>query len=284
MGGAIALAWKCMNFPHSPVFAVAAISMAALYAAPLQGQATASPTAEFRRARALYYTPVDRGLLGFTCDVGFNWKQFIEKANSGPVQDTDERLIYLRSIKLSVADDLNGAGQLQWAAPTTAPDASEGSIAQIRSGMQAMWSGFFQSWNGFYTGDLVSLGDNKTTVERTAGGYHVFTTQNGKLAEENYDKGLTLLSLHVSTPTLDSYLTPIFLDTAQGRLVTNLNSVVKQPPSAPGTRIDMTVHYAAVNGFQLPAELAIDVADAAKFDFTLNNCTVRTQLSSAPSH
>ncbi len=232
----------------------------------------------------MYYTPIDRGLQGFSCDVSFNWKQFIETANHAPVPDGDERLAYLRSIKLTVTDELNGAGQLQWAAPTTAPDASEQSIAQIRSGMQAMWSGFFQSWNGFNTGDLVSLNDRQTTVERTGSGYHVFTAQSGKIAEETYNKQFVLLSLHVSTPTLDSNLTPIFLDTAQGRIVTNLNSVVKQPPSAPGSTIDTTVHYAPVNGFQLPLEVAIDVAGAANFDFTLTNCTVRTQLSSGTAH
>ena len=246
-------------------------------------QTTVSPAAAFRQARTLYYTPVDRGLQGFQCEVDFNWKQFIEKATNGPVADTDERLAYLRSIKLVITDDLNGGGELQWTAPTTAPDASEASIAQIRGGIQAMWSGFFQSWNGFMTGDLLSLADKQTAVERTAGGYRVFANQSGKVAEETYDKDFTLLSLHVSTPQLDSNLTPIFQRSPQGRLVTNLNSVVKQPPTAPGTNVDMTVHYAPVNNFQLPSELLIDVAGTAKFDFTMTNCTVRTQLSSAPA-
>ena len=250
----------------------------------MTAQTPASPATAFRKARSLYYTPIDTGLQGFTCDVGFKWKQFIETANHGPVAETDERLAYLRSIKLSVTDDLNGSGQLLWAAPTTAPDASEQSVAQIRSGMQAMWSGFFQSWNGFYTVYLVSLGENKTTVEKTARGYHVITTQSGKLAEETFDSNLALLSLHVSTPTLDSNLTPIFAGSAGGRLVTNLNSVVKQPPSAPGTVVDMAVHYQPVNGFQLPAELQINVAGAADFDFTLSNCTVRTALNTGPGH
>ena len=245
-----------------------------------QAQTTTSPAAAFRKARALYYTPVDKGLQGFGCDVSFDWKQFIEKANSAPVPDTDERLAYLRSIKLTISDDLNGGGQLQWAAPTTAPDASEQSIAQIRSGMQAMWSGFFQSWNGFLTGDLVSLGDNQTVVERTSnGGFRVSTTQNGKVAEEFFDRNLVLLSLHVSTPSLDSNLTPIFLDSAQGRLVTNLNSIVKQPPSAAGTSVDMKVQYAAVNGFQLPSALQINVGGTTAFAYTLSNCTVNTKLS-----
>ena len=247
-----------------------------------QAQSAASPAAAFRKTRALYYTPVDKGLRGFGCDVGFDWKQFIEKANSAPVQDTDERLAYLRSIKLTISDDLSSGGQLQWAAPTTAPDASEQSIDGIRSGMQAMWSGFFQSWNGFLTGDLLSLADNQTTVERTGGGgFHVFTTQRNKVAEEFFDRNLLLLSLHVSTPTLDSNLTPIFIDSAQGRLVTDLNSVVKQPPGAAGTNVDMKLQFAAVNGFQLPSALRINVGGTTAFDFTLSNCTVNTKLGGA---
>ena len=231
----------------------------------------------------LYDTPADRGLQGFRCEVGFDWKHFLEKAINGPVEDNNERLAFLRSIKLSVTDDLNGSGELQWTAPTTAPDASEDSINQLRGGMQALWTGFFQSWNGFMTGDLVSVSDNRTTVERTTTGYHVFTSANGKIAEESYSGDITLQSLHVSTPDIDSMLTPTFEVTPRGRLVTGWSSLVRQPPTAPATSIQTTVHYAPVNGFQLPSELLINVAGTASFDFTLNNCTVQMKLTSPAS-
>ncbi len=244
-------------------------------------QTSVSPAAAFRAARMLYDTPIDRGLQGFQCDVVFNWKQFLEKAVNGPVEENNERLAYLRSIKLSVTDDLNSTGELHWVAPTTAPDASEASIGQIRSGMQALWGGFFQSWNGFMTGDLVSIADKNTTVERTANGFHVFSSQNGKVAEETYSGDFTMESLHVSTPQTDNMLSPVFEVTPRGRLVTNLNSVVKQPPTAPGTTINTTIHYAPVNGFQLPAEVLINVAGTASFDFGLNNCTVKMQVTPA---
>lgn len=247
----------------------------------LNAQEAVSPAAAFREARALYDTPVDRGLQGFECDVTFDWKQFIEKANHAPVVAGDQRLAYLESIRLTVTDDLNGTGELHWAAPTTAPDASENSIAQIRGGMQQIWAGFFQTWNGFATGDMVSP-DNKSTVERTPTGYHVFTRDNGEIAEENYSSDFTLQTLHVSKPQVDSVLTPVFEVTPRGRLITQINSVVKQPPTAPGTAVDTTVHYAPVNGFQLPSELRVNVANAATFDFHLNNCTVQMQLTPAP--
>lgn len=259
---------------------VAPFSLLAVPGLPARAQGTRSAAAAFREARNLYYTPADQGLLGFQCDVTFDWKQFIEKATSAPVQDTDERLRYLQSIKLSVSDDLNGTGSLDWVAPTTAPDASEASVTQIRTGLQALWSGFFQSWNGFFSGDLFSLQGN-TGVERTTGGYHVFTRQNRGTAEEQYSADFLLGSLHVATPEIDSVLTPHFERTPQGRLITGMNSVVRRPPSAPGTSVNTTARYAPVEGFQLPSELVISVAGTTSFHFRLSQCTVRKKATAA---
>ncbi len=237
-----------------------------------------TPTAAFARARSLYYTPVDAGLQGFHCDVAFDWKSFIQKSTNQPVPETDERLNYLRSIKLSVDDDLRGAGALHWTAPTPAPDASEASITQIRTGFEGMWSGFFQTWNGFASGELLSVSDN-TRIERTAEGFHLSARTGANLAEEQFNNDLLLQTLHVATPTLDSTTTPTFVDTPHGRVVTVLHSLYRQPPTAPGTEIKMTVSYVPVNTFQLPSELIIEVVGTAIFDFHLANCTVRTQLT-----
>ena len=259
-------------------FALLSFVVLAGFLAP--GQRTASASTEFRAARKLYYTPVDQGLQGFQCDASFNWKQFVEQANNTPVSTLDQRLLYLQSIKLSVSDDLNSSGALEWTAPTPPPDGSEQSVAQIRTGLQTVIKAFFQSWNGFYTGEMVSVTDNNTSVEHGANGYVLSARQGGKLAEELFSNDFTMLSLHVVTPDVDSTLTPVFQQTPGGRLVTGLNSTVKQPPAAQRTNIDIAVHYAAVNGFQLPSELRIDVAGTAHFDFELSGCTVRTRLTS----
>ena len=261
---------------------IAPLFLLTAHVAVAQAPASRSAAIAFRQARHRYYTPVDKGLQSFQCDVAFDWKQFIEKANSAPVSEMDQRLLYLQSIKLSIHDDLNGTGSLEWVAPTTAPEASEASVAQIRTGLQALWSGFFQSWNGFFNGELVSSTDNNTSVERTANGYHVSMRQGAKLAEQQYSSDLMLQSMHVATPEIDSMLKPVFTATPQGLLVTGLNSVVKRLPAEPGTRVNMTVAYAEVNGFQLPSTLNINVGDTADFHFILANCTVRTQLTSLP--
>lgn len=238
-------------------------------------QKTVPPATALREARTLYYTPQDKGLEGFQCEVSFDWKQFIEKATNAAVDDNNERLAYLRGIKLTVTDDLNGEGELHWSAPAAAPQSSEDSIAQIRGGIEQMWTGFFQSWNGLYGADVITMVDSTTTVDRTENGYHAFSREGGKLAEETFGGDFTLLSLHVSTPEADTVLTPKFQNTPQGRLVKGWSSTVKQPPTAPGMTLNMTVQYATVNGFQIPSEVLMDVVGMASFDFHLSGCTVK---------
>lgn len=253
-------------------------SLLAGAACPAQVAPT-TPAAALGKARALYYTPVDAGLQGFHCEVSFDWKSFLQKATNQDVPETDTRLGYLRSIKLTVDDDLHGTGQLRWNATTTAPEGTEEPIERMRSGIQQMWTGFFQTWNGFYTGEVLAAGDSKAVVEKTATGYRVAVHDGPGTAEQQYDDKLLLQTIHVSTPTLDSVTSPTFSETPQGRLVTVLRSVYKQPPSAVPVQIDMTVHYAPVGGFQIPSELLIDVAGTASFDFHLSGCTVKTQLT-----
>lgn len=254
------------------------LSCSVLARPALSQAADLSPSVTFGKARALYYTPVDNGLQGFHCEVTFDWKDFIQRATNQAIPESDARLKYLQTIQLSIDDDLRGRGELHWAAPTTAPEASADSVGKIRDGMQQMWSGFFQSWNGFYTGDLVSL-DAKATVERTAeGGFRVAVRTGPSLAEELYDNKLLLKSVHVATPTLESTIMPAFATTPKGLIVSAIGSSYKQPPTAQPTDVQMTLTYAPVGAFQIPSALAVSVGPA-KFDYHLNNCTVRTELT-----
>ena len=246
---------------------------------PVSAQTGASTSAAtLLKARALYYTPVDAGLRGFHCDVSFDWKQFIQKATNQPVPDDDVRLKYLRSIALTVDDDLRGTGELHWTAPAPPPENQEDAIGKVRGGMQQIWAGFAQSWNGYFNGELVSL-DAKAIVEHSADGYHVAVRNGAQLAEEQYDDKLLLQTVHVSTPTQETTMSPIFLPSAQRLLVTSMRSVVRQPLSAQPIEVLMTLQYAPVATFQIPSELNVSVG-TANFDFHLLNCTVQTQLTS----
>ncbi len=240
-------------------------------------QTTPEPAAALSRARSLYYTPVDAGLKSFHCDVSFDWKDFIQKASNQPITDDDARLNYLKTIQLSIDDDLHGTGELHWNAPTPPPDSTEESVAKIRGGMQQIWSGFLQSWNGFATGDLF-LVDSKATVDRTNDSFHVAVRTGPSLAEEMFDNKLVLKTVRVTTPTLESVISPEFTPGPQGLLVTTIASTYKQPPNPQTTEVNMGITYGPVGTFQLPSELRVAVGPA-NFAYRLANCTVKTQLT-----
>lgn len=183
----------------------------------------------------------------------------------------------MRTIQLSVDDDLHGPGEMHWTAPKPAPEGTEDSVDKVRGGMQQLWSGFFQSWNAYLSGDLLSL-DPRSGVERTPAGFHVSTRSGDSGAEELFSEQLVLQSVHVTTARLESTMLPAFTPSAQGLLLTSLRSSYQQPPGAEPTKVETGIHYAPVNGFQLPSDVTISVGPA-NFDFQLGNCTVKTQLT-----
>lgn len=238
---------------------------------------TVPAEAAFSKARKLYDTPVDSGLRGFRCDVDFDWKDFMQKASNQPVPDGDARLKYLQSVHLSVEDDLRGTGSLQWNAPAPPPDTTEASVEKIRDGLQQIWAGFFQTWNGFPTGEMYML-DSASRVERTPAGFHVSTHSGPGVAEEQFDGNLLLKSIHVASPELEIQTALSFTPGPHGLLLTTVRSATRQPPSAPETEVTMDIGYAPVGAYQLPSQLKVSVGTAV-FAFHLANCTIRNEAS-----
>lgn len=261
---------------RAPLLSLGSALLLLVHVPGVEAQAPSAASA-IRRARALYYTPVDNGLQSFRCDVSFDWKNFMQKASNQAVPDEDARLKYLQSVRLSVEDTLRGAGELHWNAPAPPPENSADSVEKIREGLQQVWSGFFQSWNGFITGDLVTL-DSKAVAEPTPEGYHVSVRTGSSLAEEQFDSALLLQSVHVTTPTLDSTVLPLFQHDNHGLLVTTIDSSYRQPPSAAPTDVHMEIAYAPVSRFQLPSKLTV-VVGPATFAFGLESCTVQSQIT-----
>lgn len=246
---------------------------------PLWAQTgTVSPAAAMDKARALYYTPVDRGFQGFHCDVNFDWKTFIQKASNQSLSEDDARLRYLQSVHLSVDDEVRKGGALHWNAPSPPPDNTEDSVDKIREGLQQVWSGFLQSWNGFVSGDLMTV-DKNALVERTSQGYRVAVRTGSSLAEERFSAALLLQEIHVTTPTLESTIEPSFSPGSEGFVVSRISSSERQLPASSAVQVTMKVSYSPISRFQIPSDLQVTVGPA-KFEYRLVNCTVQSQFTS----
>lgn len=256
----------------------------ALCAAAMSVQAqkpAQSAAAEFSKARSLYYTPAANGMQSFHCDVAFDWKSFLDKASGTTIPEDNPALVYLRSLKLTVDDDLQVGGTLKWSSESQPPADATENIKQTMDGLSQTWAGFFQAWNQFMNGSMVNPADEKTLVERNEAGFRMYTKDEGSLAEEQFDKALLLQSIHVTTPQMDVVMKPLFDDTTHGKIIREIRGGYREPVTAPAVTMIMTVQYATVSGFELPSTVQMEVENVAHFDFHVSGCTVKKAAAPA---
>lgn len=228
-------------------------------------------------ARALYYTPTAQGLRSFKCTVNFDWKDFLTRyANGAEIKDDNPYLQYLRTVRLSVTDDLNGDGQLDWTTSAAAPAGKEDSAAQMKHGMEQMMVGFFSSWNAYMNGNMVPIPDSTTTITETADGFRLNAAAAGTQVTELFDKNMLLTEAHVVQATNDVYAYPTYTDTPDGRLVSSVRTVFRQPPTAPPAELSIHVNYTPIQGFRIPSSLGYELKNVGSFEFTFTDCTVQT--------
>lgn len=232
-------------------------------------------------ARALYYTPTVQGLKSFSCTVDFDWKEFLSRYSGGDVKDDNPLLQYLRSIHLSVSDNLTADGKLDWTTSATAPAGKEDSIAKMKDGMEQMMVGFFSSWNAYMNGNMVPLPDSTTTVTENGDGFRLHATGEGTEVTELFDKNLLLTEAHVVQPTSDVFAYPTYDDTPDGRVVSAIRTVYRQPPTAPPAELNIRVSYTPVQNFRIPEKLNYELKNVGSFDFKFSACSVETNKKAA---
>lgn len=230
----------------------------------------------FMAARALYYTPTVQGLKSFRCNVDFDWKDFLTRYSGSDVKDDNPVLQHLRTVHLTVSDDLNGDGHLEWTTSGAPPAGKEDSIAKMKDGMQQMMVGFFTSWNAYMNGNMVPLPDSTTTITESADGFTLHAASGGADVTELFDKNLLLTDAHVVQTASDVHAYPTYTDTPDGRIVSAIRLVYRQPPTAPPAELNIQVAYAPVESFRLPAQLDYELKNVGSFEFKFSACSVAT--------
>jgi hypothetical protein len=270
----------------------AALPLAILTLAPLaarsQSSAAAPPhpassagTAKLTAARALYYTPTTQGLQSFRCTVDFDWKDMLTRYSGATVPDDNPFLQYLRSIHLAISDDLRGAGQLEWTTAISPPASQEDSAAKMKEGMQQMMTGFFSSWNAYMNGNMVPAPDSTTTVTETTDGLRMHASAPEADVTELFDKNMLLTEAHVVQPGSDVFAYPTYTNTPDGRVVSAIRTVYRQPPTAPPAELTLNISYAPVQSFRLPETLSYELKNIGAFAFKFSACSVQTAAKAA---
>ena len=228
------------------------------------------------KARALYYTPTTAGLKSFHCAVGFDWKKFLNAFSTTPVADDNPALIYLKSTKLSVLDDLSGKGELIWTDTVVPPEAFADGSTKMQGGMKQMFDAYFQSWNAYMNGSMVPAPDKSVAVTSDGDGVQLRGLLPNQTLVEKFDKNMLLTETHVADAKTDEVDKPTFAQTPDGLVLSGIHGVTRQPPTAAPSEIEIATTYAKVGVFQLPATVNFSVKNVGTFLFSLSGCEVTT--------
>lgn len=139
-----------------------------------------------------------------------------------------------------------------------------------------MMSGFFQTWNGYMNGTMVPAPDRATTVTEVDGGLHLHSSAAQTDLNESFDKNLLLTEVHVLMPNLDARAYPTYTDTPDGRVVSVIRTIYRQPPTAPPAELTFAIDYATVSGYRLPETLRLNMKNVGAFVFKFTGCSVET--------
>jgi ketosteroid isomerase-like protein len=225
-------------------------------------------------ARAQYYTPTAKGLESFHCEATIDWKVLLTRLSGFEIPEDNPTLKYLRTVHLSVVDQLKGKGSMEWTDTGVPPEGKEQAVKQTHDGLQIMMGGFFQSWNAYMNGSMVPVADKSVEVTTTGDGIHLHGVSNDATFDEDFDKNMLLTHVVVDSPEVKVVALPTYVRTDDGLVVSAVASQVNQPPSAPPTEVTFRVEYAAVDSFQIPSHIVYDIKNVGVIEVGFNVCQV----------
>jgi hypothetical protein len=225
-------------------------------------------------AHGQYYTPTTSGLKSFHCEASIDWKTMLKGFTGSEMPDDDPVLKYLQTVHLSIEDQLNGAGSMEWTETGVPPEGKEAGMKQMRSGLQRTMVGFFQSWNGYMNGTMVPLPGESTELSTTDSGVHLREVSDSTKLDEEFDKNMLLTRVIVDTPDIKVVAIPTYVKTDDGLIISEVVSQLNQPPTAPPVEVTFRVTYAKVGAFQIPSHVVYYVKNVGGIEVSFNNCQV----------
>lgn len=189
------------------------------------------------------------------------------------IAEDNPGLQFLRTVNLSVVDDLKGKGSLEWTNTAPLPAGKEEGINQVREGLQTSVGGFFQSWNAYMNGSMVLAPNSTVTVTAVGAGFHVSGLSQGMKIDEDFDNNMLLTEVFVvRSKNIKVQALPTYSTTPDGLVVSAVTSKINQPPTAPETEATFRIDYAKVDTFQIPSRIVFDIKNTGVIEIGLSNC------------
>ena len=227
-------------------------------------------------AAKLYYSTGKTGLDSFDCAVHPDWKALFVSAEKSSTAASDPRIALLDSVKITLHGRLKAAPSLDWNPPAAQDKDSIDLLDNMHKAAEQSLMGFMQFWTPFVDGSAIPANSQGLEITRTEQGYKLHATQGDTTVTEVLDNQLLLKELNVVMSTVTVDFVPAYKSTDQGLLVNNFVAHIQPAGTPPGQTQEMhvAIDYQTVDGFPIPARLAMNVINSGEFDFSLDGCTV----------
>ena len=236
--------------------------------APKIAKSPSDADALLAKAKALYDTPFQMGLISFSCAVDFDFAAHL-KSNFGVAARTDSPIAQLlEPIKYRVFVDHSDATV---SVQPKLPDFSRLPIAaQIEASNRSLMQTGLSNWVPYAYGEVLPIAPTDYQFEKTATGYNLSMDGRGITGKLILDQDLHLLSGTIDT-SQHIEITTNFADAPNGLVL-----------AASSTNTDhaglarFTYTYQVVDGFQIPQHVEVaSEQNKMRLKYTLTDC--RTQ-------
>jgi hypothetical protein len=209
------------------------------------------------KARAAYYTLNTRGFGGFECTVKPNWEIALRDTLKTNPDNAKATLKILNQLAFSVALGATGPAKVTHNSLKPANDKQASGLNKIYGGIEQTLVGFFSTWSLFVRGSPLPAPQDSYDLNERSGGWHLHYKEGTADVVIEMEKDFVIRELKVTTDNFVSSIRPQFSPTRGGLLLTAYRGDIRQTAQGGRTLVDIRVTYREVNGFQVPAQMAM---------------------------
>jgi hypothetical protein len=217
------------------------------------------------KAKALYDTPFQSGLINFSCAIDFDFAQYL-KSNFGEAARTDSPIAQLLTpIRYRIFVDHSGATV---SAQPKLPDFSQLPLAaQLEESNRSLMQVGLSNWVPYAYGEVLPINPTNYQFEKTATGYNLSMDGQGITGKLSLDHDLRLVSGILDT-SQHIEITTKFVSAPNGLVLAASSTDTDHAGVA-----RFTYTYQVVDGFQLPQRVGLtSEQNKMTLNYTLTDC------------
>lgn len=251
------------------------------------------------QTRQAYYTPSDRGVQGFTCNVSFDWAGVLERASGRRIPPKEPTLVALKSATTTVTNDYAKGAVVKGVYPSGPPLAGS-PVASRQKILNNLVKASLDGWNPFLSNRIFPLEATSYRFEAVPTGYRLTLDGGTFFSILDLDAKLRIThgESHLNGTTTE--FTPEFDPSTHGWLITSLKTVTthlatglaaeskassSSAPSTPSEEDDKAsflYSYQFIDDVLVPKHVIVQYGEGAETPYELTDCTLVKSATTKP--